>query len=211
MNSKSTLSPLAPERFPDLPSLAGLHLGTAAAEIKYEGRDDVLLVTMDIGTTVAGVFTRSKTASAPVEWCRKTLSGGQAQALVVNSGNANAFTGRAGDQAVEDTVEMIADTFMYRPSRVFTASTGVIGEPLPVDRIVAAVAGLKDALTPAGTPDAWQAAQLESSFHSIRTIAPAEFEFRPRCHLTLLRHSLATLVHAGATLTPGLDSSVVTG
>ncbi|MED5395183.1 MAG: bifunctional glutamate N-acetyltransferase/amino-acid acetyltransferase ArgJ [Pseudomonadota bacterium] len=158
MNSKSTLSPLAPERFPDLPSLAGLHLGTAAAEIKYEGRDDVLLVTMDIGTTVAGVFTRSKTASAPVEWCRKTLSGGQAQALVVNSGNANAFTGRAGDQAVEDTVEMIADTFMYRPSRVFTASTGVIGEPLPVDRIVAAVAGLKDSLTPAGTPEVWQAA-----------------------------------------------------
>ena len=158
MSSKPTPSLLAPECFPVLPSLAGLYLGTAAAGIKYEGRDDVLLVTLDTGTTVAGVFTRSKMASAPVEWCRKTLSGGQARALVVNSGNANAFTGRAGDQAVEDTVKMIADTFMCRPSRVFTASTGVIGEPLPADRIVAAVAGLKDTLIPDGTPDAWQAA-----------------------------------------------------
>src|SRR3954454_25418262 len=93
------ISPLAPTTVPDMPAVAGVRLATAAAGIRYQGRTDVLLVVLDPGTAVAGVFTQSKCASAPVEWCRAQLKGGQARALVVNSGNANAFTGKTGRQA----------------------------------------------------------------------------------------------------------------
>ena len=98
----AAVSPLAPKVLPDMPAIAGVRLATAEAGIRYKGRTDVLLAVFDKGTTVAGVFTRSKCPSAPVEWCRAKLPGGKARALVVNSGNANAFTGRsgrAGDQA----------------------------------------------------------------------------------------------------------------
>jgi hypothetical protein len=91
--------PLAPTDVPDMPAIAGVKLATAAAGIRYKGRTDVLLAVMDKGTTVAGVFTKSKCPSAPVEWCRAKLKRGKARALVVNSGNANAFTGKTGRQA----------------------------------------------------------------------------------------------------------------
>ena len=95
----STVSPLAPKKVPDMPEVAGVRLATGAAGIKYKGRTDVLLALFDEGTTVAGVTTRSKCPSAPVEWCREKLKGGKARALVVNSGNANAFTGKNGRAA----------------------------------------------------------------------------------------------------------------
>ncbi len=158
------ISPLAPEGFPLMRPVAGVRLATAAAGIKYAGRDDVLLAAMPAGTTVAGVFTTSKTASAPVEWCRKALTDGQAQALIVNSGNANAFSGRAGEVAVDKTVETVADALLCRPRRVFAASTGVIGEPLPHDKLTAVIADLKhdldkqDAEGSGAGPGQWEAA-----------------------------------------------------
>src|SRR5215468_10136560 len=102
----SAVSPLAPARFPDLPPIAGVRLATAAAGIRYAGRTDVLLTLLDPGTTVAGVLTRSKCPSAPVDWCRARLKGGAARALVVNSGNANAFTGKTGREATAFTAKL---------------------------------------------------------------------------------------------------------
>src|SRR6267142_1267704 len=95
----SSVSPLAPKHVPAMPDVAGMRLATGAAGIKYQGRTDVLLALFDKGTSVAGVLTRSKCPSAPVEWCRARLKGGRARALVVNSGNANAFTGKTGREA----------------------------------------------------------------------------------------------------------------
>ena len=126
----STVSPLAPKHVPDLPAIAGVRLATGAAGIKYKGRTDVLLALFDQGTTVAGVLTRSKCPSAPVEWCRAKLKGGKARALVVNSGNANAFTGKTGREAVAFTAKLAAQAADCKPAQVFLASTGVIGEPL---------------------------------------------------------------------------------
>src|SRR3712207_4693166 len=105
-------------------------MSTAEAGIRYKNRTDVLYVTLAKNTAVAGVFTRSKCPSAPVDWCRKNLERGTARALVVNSGNANAFTGKTGAQAVKLTAEIAARAAGCRPGQVFLASTGVIGEPL---------------------------------------------------------------------------------
>ncbi len=147
MNSvEISKSPLAPEHFPEMPIVAGVCVATGACGIKYKERTDVLLVAMPSETSVAGVFTKSLTASAPVERCRKALTGGHAQVLIVNSGNANAFTGRLGAESVERSIEAAADLFDCRPSKVFTASTGVIGEQLPDEKIIDALAGLKDEL-----------------------------------------------------------------
>src|SRR5712672_981992 len=126
----AAVSPLAPSNFPEMPEIAGVRMATAAAGIKYQGRTDVLLALFDKGTTVAGVLTRSKCPSAPVEWCRAKLKGGKARALVVNSGNANAFTGKSGREAVSFTARLAAQAADCKPSEVFLASTGVIGEPL---------------------------------------------------------------------------------
>ena len=132
----SAVSPLAPTDVPDMPAIAGVKLATAAAGIRYKGRTDVLLAVMDKGTAVAGVFTKSKCPSAPVEWCRAKLSRGGsskkgfARALVVNSGNANAFTGKTGRAATALTAQIAAKALGCSPNAVFLASTGVIGEPL---------------------------------------------------------------------------------
>jgi glutamate N-acetyltransferase/amino-acid N-acetyltransferase len=107
-----------------------VRLATAEAGIRYKGRTDVLYVALDEGTEVAGVFTRSRCPSAPVDWCRAKLAGGRARALVVNSGNANAFTGLKGRDAVALTAEIAAEAAGCSPDEVFLASTGVIGEPL---------------------------------------------------------------------------------
>src|SRR6188472_684940 len=104
----TAVSPLAPKHVPDMPPVAGMRLATGAAGIKYQGRTDVLLALFDKDTTVAGVFTKSKCPSAPVEWCRAKLKGGRARALVVNSGNANAFTGKTGRQAAKLTADIAA-------------------------------------------------------------------------------------------------------
>src|ERR1700726_3932724 len=126
----TAISSLAPTDVPDMPVVAGVKLATAAAGIRYKGRTDVLLAVLDKGTTVAGVFTRSKCPSAPVEWCRAKLAKGKARALVVNSGNANAFTGKTGRQATTLTASIAAKALGSSPNEVFLASTGVIGEPL---------------------------------------------------------------------------------
>jgi glutamate N-acetyltransferase / amino-acid N-acetyltransferase len=124
-------SPFAPETFASLPALAGVRLAAAEAGIRYKNRKDVLLVLLPEGTQAAGVLTRSKTSSAPVEWCRRQLAHGRARALVVNSGNANAFTGLKGWETVETTAALAARAGGCRPEEVFLASTGVIGEPIP--------------------------------------------------------------------------------
>ena len=148
------VSPLAPKTTPDLPEIAGVRLATAAAGIRYRGRTDVLYVGLDAGTAVAGVFTRSKCPSAPVDWCRANLAGGSARALVVNSGNANAFTGRKGADAVALTADIAARAAGCLPSEVFVASTGVIGEPLPAEKF----AGVVDALVSDAEAGDWQGA-----------------------------------------------------
>src|SRR5919197_6497710 len=114
----TAVSPLAPAQFPDMPPVEGVRLATAAAGIRYPGRTDVLLALFDRGTTVAGVFTRSRCPSAPVDWCRAHLKAGAAGALVVNSGNANAFTGKSGRQAVKFTAEIAAKASGHKPAEV---------------------------------------------------------------------------------------------
>src|SRR5690348_15703305 len=148
----ASVSPLAPARFPDMPEIAGVRLATAAAGIRYADRTDVLLTLFDPGTTVAGVLTRSKCPSAPVDWCRARLKGGKARALVVNSGNANAFTGRTGREAAKFTAEIAAKAVGCRSGDVFLASTGVIGEPLKAE----AFGGVMDGLVKGAAPGRWQ-------------------------------------------------------
>jgi len=148
------VSPLAPDTFPDLQAISGVELAAGACGVKYEGRTDLLVARLAPGTTVAGVFTKSLTASAPVLWCRKALEGGQAEALIVNSGNANAFTGKAGEASVENVVSAAADLFGCNPLCVFTASTGVIGEVLPDDKLTNALPVLKENLS----AEAWEQA-----------------------------------------------------
>ncbi|MET4220925.1 glutamate N-acetyltransferase/amino-acid N-acetyltransferase [Bradyrhizobium sp. LB7.2] len=126
----SSVSPLAPKNVPDMPVIAGVRLATAEAGIRYKNRTDVLLAVMDKGTAVAGVFTQSKCPSAPVEWCRAKLKGGKARALVVNSGNANAFTGKTGRSSTALTAKIAAKAVGCPEGEIFLASTGVIGEPL---------------------------------------------------------------------------------
>ena len=124
------VSPLAPKRQPKVPSIPGVRFATAEAGIRYKGRQDVWFALLDAGTQVAGVFTRSKCPSAPVDWCRENLAQGSARAVVVNSGNANAFTGLKGREAVKLTAEIAAKAAGCKAEEVFIASTGVIGEPL---------------------------------------------------------------------------------
>jgi glutamate N-acetyltransferase / amino-acid N-acetyltransferase len=150
----TAVSPLAPARFPDMPAVPGVRFATAAAGIRYPGRTDVLLALFDPGTTVAGVFTRSKCPSAPVDWCREQLKRGVASALVVNSGNANAFTGKSGREATKLTANIAAAAVGCRPSDVFLASTGVIGEPLDATKFGAVM----EQLVAGAVPAAWQPA-----------------------------------------------------
>jgi glutamate N-acetyltransferase/amino-acid N-acetyltransferase len=148
------ISPLAPKTMPHLPEIAGVRLATAEAGIRYKGRTDVLLALFDRGTAVGGVLTRSQCPSAPVEWCRARLPGGGARALVVNSGNANAFTGKSGRAAVKLTAALAAEAVGCRASEVFLASTGVIGEPLEAGKF----GNVMDALAGQAAPHAWHEA-----------------------------------------------------
>src|SRR6201993_137163 len=150
----SAFSPLAPTDVPEMPAMAGVRLATAAAGIRYPGRTDVLLAVLDKGTAVAGVFTQSKCPSAPVEWCRAKLSKGQARALVVNSGNANAFTGKTGRQATALTASIAAKALGCSTNEVFLASTGVIGEPLDASKFH----GVLDTLAAQAGPGGWMSA-----------------------------------------------------
>ncbi|TSD87799.1 bifunctional glutamate N-acetyltransferase/amino-acid acetyltransferase ArgJ [Mycobacterium sp. KBS0706] len=139
-------SPLAPERLPDLAPIAGVRLAAAACGLKKTGAPDVLFVALDPGTSAAGVYTRSRCPSAPVDWCRRALPKGSARAVVVNAGNANAFTGQAGVATVAATVVAAAKQVGCDWEEVFVASTGVIGQPLPEDRIARHLPDLAQAL-----------------------------------------------------------------
>ncbi len=129
MSGPFAKSPLAPEGFPDMPPVTGVLLAVGETGVKYAGRDDFLLALFDAGTVMAGVLTTSRTASAPVQWCRKALQGEGARVLAVNAGNANAFTGAAGERTVRETARAAARRARCAPEDVFIASTGVIGEP----------------------------------------------------------------------------------
>ena len=163
------VSPLAPKTRPVLPPIEGVALATAAAGIRYRGRTDVLLARFDRGTTVAGVFTRSKCASAPVEWCRAKLKGGKARALVVNSGNANAFTGRSGREATKLTAELAAKALGCRPADVFLASTGVIGEPLDATKFRSVMDDLAARADAAAWTEAAEAIMTTDTFPKLAT------------------------------------------
>jgi glutamate N-acetyltransferase/amino-acid N-acetyltransferase len=171
----SAVSPLAPTDVPDMPAIAGVRLATAAAGIRYKGRTDVLLAVMDKGTTVAGVFTKSKCPSAPVEWCRAKLGrggsskAGFARALVVNSGNANAFTGKTGKQSTALTAQTAAKAVGCTTGDVFLASTGVIGEPLDATKFDGVLATLAEAATPDHWMDAARAIMTTDTFPKVAT------------------------------------------
>jgi glutamate N-acetyltransferase/amino-acid N-acetyltransferase len=139
---------------PALPEIAGVRLGAAAAGIRYQGRTDLVLAQFAPGTTVAGVFTRNRCPGAPVDWCRAILPAGRARALVVNAGNANVFTGRAGAAAARATAEAAAALVGCPPRQVYIASTGVIGEVMAHERLTAALPALHAAIG----PDGWEAA-----------------------------------------------------
>ncbi|MBO38748.1 MAG: bifunctional ornithine acetyltransferase/N-acetylglutamate synthase [Rhodospirillaceae bacterium] len=149
-----TISPLAPKHFPPCSEIAGITLAAAAGGLYSNGRSDLILAELAPNTVIAGVFTQSLTAAAPIAWCREILKGGYARAIIVNAGNANAFTGRAGDRAVQYTVQAAAEVLECPENQIFVSSTGVIGEPLPVGRIIEALPVLKKELS----PTSWKAA-----------------------------------------------------
>ena len=147
MGKAVAVSPLAPKRFPKAPPVAGVAFSTAEAGIRYADRRDVFLATFAPGTTVAGVYTTSKCPSAAVDWCRAAQARGTARALVVNSGNANAFTGLKGKAATALTADIASKALGCAPDEVFLASTGVIGEPLDASKFGRVMGGLvKDAV-----------------------------------------------------------------
>ncbi|WP_244277849.1 bifunctional ornithine acetyltransferase/N-acetylglutamate synthase, partial [Pseudovibrio sp. W74] len=138
----ATISPLAPKSYPELPEVKGVRMATAAAGLKYEGRTDVLLTVFDEPAQIAGVFTTSKCTSAPVDWCKQNLSKGVARAIMVNSGNANAFTGKKGLASVELSADILSKATGFAADELYLASTGVIGEPLPAEKFAGVAGGL---------------------------------------------------------------------
>jgi glutamate N-acetyltransferase/amino-acid N-acetyltransferase len=162
------LSPLALP-LPVLPPVAGVKLAAGQAGIRYQGRTDVLLVEFVEGTTVAGVFTKNLCPGAPVTWCREILPGGQARGLVVNAGNANVFNGIAGQRAVEATANAAAQTLGVPAETIFLASTGVIGEPLPAQKIVNVLDKLKADLAPDRLGEAASAIMTTDTFPKAAT------------------------------------------
>jgi len=163
------ISPFAPKHVPHLPVIDGVRLAAGAAGIRYPGRTDLLIALFDPGTTVAGVLTQSKTASAPVDWCRAHLAHGMARALVVNSGNANAFTGKRGREAVELTAQAAAELADCLVPDVYIASTGVIGEPLDASKITARLAALARDAKPDGFAEAARAIMTTDTYPKLAT------------------------------------------
>jgi glutamate N-acetyltransferase/amino-acid N-acetyltransferase len=152
-----------------MPVIAGVRLATAEAGIRYKNRTDVLLAVMDKGTAVAGVFTRSKCPSAPVEWCRAKLKGGKARALVVNSGNANAFTGKTGRSSTALTAKIAAKAVGCSEGEIFLASTGVIGEPLDATKFDGVLGRLAETAEPGDYLTAAKAIMTTDTFPKVAT------------------------------------------
>jgi glutamate N-acetyltransferase/amino-acid N-acetyltransferase len=160
------ISPLAPEGFPDIGVIDGVRFSSAAAGVKYKGRTDVMLAQLSAGSTIAGVFTSSATRSAPVLDCQEKLGliSDEGAAIIVNSGNSNAFTGKIGTDAMKAVVTGVADKLSLSPERVFSASTGVIGEPLPADRIINKLDDLVRDLSENGIEDAARAIMTTDTY-----------------------------------------------
>ena len=167
------VSPLAPEQIAAPPPLAGVRLGTARAGIRYRDRTDLMLAVLDPGTAVAGVFTRSLTPGAPVDWCRRCLPRGTARAIVVNSGNANVFTGRAGRAAVEETAAAAARLLACDAGDIYLSSTGVIGETLPAGKLVEALPQALADASEAGWRAAAEAIMTTDTFPKLATASAA--------------------------------------
>ena len=169
------VSPLAPKGgFPDIPAIDGVRFAAIEAGVRYSGRVDVMLAELAPGTTIAGTFTKSKTRAAPVLDCQAKIGKDSeaGAALLVNAGNANAFTGVDGVDAVQAIARGVATALAIPEERVFTSSTGVIGEPLPHERITSVLAALKDQLAESGIPDAAHAIMTTDTFAkgSTRTV-----------------------------------------
>ena len=178
MGSITKVSPFAPASLPEVPDIPGVRFATAEAGIRYKNRTDLLLAVLEPGTVAAGVTTQSKTCSAPVLWCREQLKHGRARALVVNSGNANAFTGRKGHEAVAITTDAAAKAVGGKPDEVYVASTGVIGEPMDAS----AFAGLLGKLAGSARANTWHDAAkaiMTTDTHpklSVRTVKMGDQE-----------------------------------
>ncbi|MCB1541194.1 MAG: bifunctional ornithine acetyltransferase/N-acetylglutamate synthase, partial [Rhodoblastus sp.] len=173
MAHDAPLSPLAPKTFPDMPAVDGVRFASGAAGIRYKGRTDVMLALLDKGAQVAGVFTKSKCPSAPVDWCRAKLKAGKARALLVNSGNANAFTGKTGADAVKLAAKIASRATGAKESEIFMASTGVIGEPLDATKFD----GVLDRLVKDASGENWlDAARAIMTTDTFPKVATAEAE-----------------------------------
>ena len=180
MGEITAVSPLAPASFPDLPEIAGAEFAAVEAGIKYQGRKDVMLARLAPGTTMAGVFTRSSTRSAAVLDCQEKIGAdsGEGAAIIVNAGNANAFTGRNGFEATNAVTSAVAACLDLPETRVFSSSTGVIGEPLPHDRITSKLEELKGKLSTASMKDAAEAIRTTDTFAKGST-AEVEIDGKP--------------------------------
>ncbi|MGQ0444912.1 MAG: bifunctional glutamate N-acetyltransferase/amino-acid acetyltransferase ArgJ [Beijerinckiaceae bacterium] len=169
----AAVSPLAPTSIPVVPEIAGVRFAAGAAAIRYKDRADVMLAAFDKGTEAAGVFTKSKCPSAPVDWCRARLKAGKARALVVNSGNANAFTGKAGVQAVKLTAALAAKATGAPANEIFLASTGIIGEPLDATKFDGMLETLFARAAPNGLLEAAKAIMTTDTFPKVATARTA--------------------------------------
>lgn len=162
------VSPLAPASFPTLPVIKGAEFAAIGAGIKYQNRKDVMLVRLAPGTAMAGVFTRSTTRSGCVRDCQTKLAtkvaDGVGAAIIVNSGNSNAFTGAIGDKAVAAVTGAVADALGMPASRVFSSSTGVIGEPLPFEKITGVISALSADLSEEAIQGAAEAIMTTDTF-----------------------------------------------
>jgi glutamate N-acetyltransferase/amino-acid N-acetyltransferase len=162
------VSPLALP-LPELPPVPGVRVATGMAEIRYRAREDVMAMAFPAGTTAAGVFTRNRCPGAPVEWSRAALKGGKARGLVVTSGNSNVFTGKAGRETCARTAEEAARILGCKPKEIFLASTGVIGERLPTEKLVGALPKVFDAAAEAGFAHAARAIMTTDTFPKAAT------------------------------------------
>ena len=163
------VSPFAPASVPAMPVIDGVRFATAEAGIRYKGRTDLMVAVLDPGTVAAGVLTQSKTASAAVHWCRDSLKHGKARALVVNSGNANTFTGQRGRDAVATTAEFAGKAAGCAPNEIYIASTGTIGEPMDASKFSHLLGGLVQAAKSDATVAAARAIMTTDTFPKLAT------------------------------------------
>ncbi len=169
MAAAAKVSPFAPKSLPPMPVIEGVRFATAEAGIRYKGRTDLMVAVMDEGTVAAGVLTQSKTASAAVTWCRESLKDGGARMLVVNSGNANAFTGQRGRDAVRITAEYAAKAAACELPKVYLASTGTIGEPMDASKFAPLLAGMAESATAEATEAAARAIMTTDTYPKLST------------------------------------------